>query len=266
MSEYAVIDKQTFEVRALLLGERIDIRAVEGRRLARLPLTLAVPGGGVAVVLRYGAVVLAGVEPDAETTFLRNLQLCVSGPYDEPETESVEVCIAPQEREGMSGNAVQLADGSVERLQVVADVLSKSVLLARYEAKVAAEFDRVEPFAASLEGRGRLGRRARAFLQHIGRALQVEHRMVGRAEVIEKPELIWERPELERLYLRLEDEFEIRERYAALERKLELISRTAQTALELLHTRRSLRVEWYIVILILAEIVLTVGQMLFGTH
>lgn len=78
--------------------------------------------------------------------------------------------------------------------------------------------------------------------------------MVGRVEVTEKPELLWEHSELERVYLRLEDEFELHERHVALEHKLELISRTAAT---LLQTNRSLRVEWYIVILIVVEIVLT---------
>ena len=40
--------------------------------------------------------------------------------------------------------------------------------------------------------------------------------MVGRAEIGDKPELLWEHPELERLYALLETEFEIRERLAAL--------------------------------------------------
>lgn len=52
----------------------------------------------------------------------------------------------------------------------------------------------------------------------------------------------------------MESEFEIRERYAALERKLNLISRTVQTAVELLHSKRSLRLEWSIVVLIVIEI------------
>ena len=37
--------------------------------------------------------------------------------------------------------------------------------------------------------------------------------MVGRVAVAEKPELLWDRPDLEGLYIRLEDEFEIKERH-----------------------------------------------------
>jgi uncharacterized Rmd1/YagE family protein len=46
----------------------------------------------------------------------------------------------------------------------------------------------------------------------------------------------------------------------ALERKLDLISRTAETLLELMQHKRSLRVEWYIVILIVIEILLTLYE------
>ncbi len=61
--------------------------------------------------------------------------------------------------------------------------------------------------------------------------------------------------------------FRILERYTALNRKLELVSRTVETALGLLQARRSLRVEWYIVILIVFEILLTLYQLIFlGGH
>ena len=142
-------------------------------------------------------------------------------------------------------------------------MLSKSIVLAKYESKVARDFDRIEPLAFNLERNARSGRNTRELLSHIGGALLSEHKMVGRVQMDDKPDLIWERPGMERLYLRLEDEFEISERYAALERKLELISRTAETVLELLQNRRSLRVEWYIVILIVLEIMLTIYQMFF---
>ncbi|OQB07769.1 MAG: hypothetical protein BWY17_05203 [Deltaproteobacteria bacterium ADurb.Bin207] len=87
--------------------------------------------------------------------------------------------------------------------------------------------------------------------------------MVGRVRVEESPELLWEFPHLERLYRRLFEEYELRERHSALERKLALISRTAETLLGLLHHRSSMRVEWYIVILIVAEILIMVGEILF---
>jgi uncharacterized Rmd1/YagE family protein len=97
----------------------------------------------------------------------------------------------------------------------------------------------------------------------MGAAMLAEHTLVDRAEVLEKPELLWDRPDLDRLYARLEDEYEIRERHLILESKLSLVSNAARTMLELTQARRSLSVEYYIVALILFEILITLGEKLF---
>ncbi len=56
-------------------------------------------------------------------------------------------------------------------------------------------------------------------------------------------------------------EYELRDRDQALTRKLDFISDTAQIYLEMLQTRQTLRVEWYIVGLIIFEIGLTLYDM-----
>ncbi len=84
--------------------------------------------------------------------------------------------------------------------------------------------------------------------------------MVGRVQPSEKPDVLWDRPDLEVLHLRVADEFEIRDRNIVLERKLDLIARTAELLLDLLQNRRALRVEWYVVALIIFEILLTLFQ------
>ena len=88
-----------------------------------------------------------------------------------------------------------------------------------------------------------------------------QQEMVGRVAVSDKPDVLWDRPDLERLYARLTEEFEIPDRFEAVEAKHNLIGRTLQTAMDLIQARRSLRVEWYIVVLILVEIALTLYEM-----
>ena len=75
----------------------------------------------------------------------------------------------------------------------------------------------------------------------------VEQELVGRAEILEKPDLLWDRPDLDRLYARLEDEYEIRERQSALDVKLGVVTRAAQhDARAVARRKRSLNVEYYI--------------------
>lgn len=255
-------------VRALLIGKRIDLRALyRSDRFAALPL--AIPAGqlGVAVLFRYGIVVLFNLQPVEEAAFLKSLRAVVDDPVDEPEQEEVELAVDPasDERVGATG-VVHLRQLSVERLLLVADVLAKSVVLADDEIRVARVFDSIEPVAESLRRSGVRGLPARQLLGHIGDVLITQHRMVGRVEVTEKPEFLWDCPDLDRLHQRLQEEYELPERDRALTRKLDLIAQTASTALGLLEARRTLRVEWYIVALIVVEIGLTLYQMARGSH
>jgi uncharacterized Rmd1/YagE family protein len=258
------IQRTEFNARAVLFAERIDLKGLRGARtVATNPLAVDVKGGGLAVLFRYGVVVFFDVAPIDELAFLGQLAAFAATPYSSPETEEVRVRVVADAREGVQvqGGAVVLQEVSLERLQVIADVLSKSVLLALYESRVASEFDRIEPLALKLEGSGRIPGQSRDLIRKVGALLLVSQRMVGRAAITDKPELLWDHPDLEGLFVRLEDEYEIIDRHGALERKLNLISGTVQTLLEMLSSRHSLRVEWYIVFLIVVEILLTLYEL-----
>ena len=172
-------------VRALLLGERLDTRALErDKPLGVAPLTVEIPGGGDAVLFRYGAVVLFGPPSAALDDFVAGLRPLVTAALPVPERDDAR--------------------------------------------------------------------------------LLIQQKMVGRVETGEKPELLWDHPELERFYVRLAEEYELRDRDRALDRKLDVISRTVETLLGLVQTRSSLRVEWYIVLLIVAELLLSTYPLLLG--
>jgi uncharacterized Rmd1/YagE family protein len=249
-------------VRALLLGGRLDTRAIDGAApdatLSRLPLALRVGADGTAVLFRYGVIVLFNVPEHLEPGIIAQYVGRVGEPLALPESERAEILVAPDGEEQVEADGtIRLRDASPERLQIVAAILSKSVVLGYYEAKIADIFDRIEPLAANLESRGRTGSNARELLRQIGYVLKTQHRVVGRVEVEEKPEVLWDHPELERLYLRLEDEYELVERARAIDRKLALVHDTVGTLLELVQDKRSVRLEWYVIVLIVIEVLLS---------
>ena len=281
-------DRSSFQARAILAGVGIDLAALGATdRTAGAPLVVELggtltggtlaggtlagsrpSGSGLAVLFRSGAVVFFGASPAAAGDYLRQIDGCIRQPLPQAdrETELLEIRVEPGAKEAIEGNALVLADASLEKLQLVADIMAKSVSLAHHERGIDRQFERIEPFAADLVQWGRGGRAAPELLQHLGAALLAEHRVVAGTRVDDAPELLWDHPELERLWARLRDEFEIRERFAALHSKLALISRTAETALDLLQNRRSLRVEWAIVGLIVFEIGLTLVQWWLGAR
>jgi uncharacterized Rmd1/YagE family protein len=257
-------DRDRFRAQALFLGKKINLQNLENYIcLATMPVIVSVGEHGCAVLLNYGAVVLFNLEPVEKAAFLTKLSSQVSGSFANPETEEVEIHLNVAESERVKEGKISLHEFSVERLQIVADILAKSVVLSHYETSLAGVFDQIEPFAASLQRENRSRRQSRELLRQLGTTLLVQHKIVGQVEIIDKPELLWESPQLENLYLRLEDEYEIRERHHALERKLDLISQTAQTVLEFMQHSSSQRVEWYVVILIVVEILLSLYDIIF---
>lgn len=247
-------------IRTWLLAERIETRALErDAALGAAPLTLRLAGDGVAVLFRYGAVVLFNASAAVERAFLDRLAPHLVEPLGARETDEARLRIdgASEEQIDPSG-VIVIRDASVARLQAVAVVLAKSLVLAHYETRLAQVFDRIDPLAASLAERGRSGARGTDLMRHIGKVLLIQHRMVGRAEISESPELLWEHPELERLHARLAEEYELRDRDRAVDRKLDVIARTVETLLGLVQNRSSLRVEWYILALVVAELILSV--------
>lgn len=110
----------------------------------------------------------------------------------------------------------------------------------------------------------RLPKDRKRILKIIGEALLVDHRMSGRVAVEDKPDVLWDRSDLERLYARLEDEYELSERARTLARKIGVVQETARALTDLIDAKRSAGLEVTIVLLIVIEVILIVVQMTIG--
>lgn len=258
----ALQSRQNLKARALLLGDRLDLKAFKiADCLATTPLTIEVDAdGGLAVLFRYGVVVLFGVKSMDEVRFIDSLKPLITNPYTTPEIEELDIN-AGKPSLGVQSGAVSLDEISLEKVQVIADALSKSLVLSLYEKKVGSEFDKIEPLAQELAMHGKVSANSKTLLSKIGHMLLIEHRMVGRAEIGDKPEILWDFPHLGGLYASLEDEFELQERQAALDRKLNLISDTAQTLADVWDNKQLHKLEWYVIGLILFEIVISLFEL-----
>lgn len=244
---------------AWLLGARLDLRAIVSLGDGDARDGLATTGPSV-TGFRYGVVVFFGVDDAEQRRIVDELAPHVHAPLDAPERDRLAIRIDAEVREGLGPDGVlALRSLDADRLQVVAHVLAKSTALSHTELRVADVFSGVELRAQALDLRPSR-RRTRELLRDMRDAIAIQVRTVGRVEMTEKPEITWDAPELDRLYEHLAIEFELRERDTALSRKLALISQSASMALELVHARQNLRVEWYIVILILVEIALSLWR------
>lgn len=257
----------TIEFRAMLLGLRIDTKGLEHPDTIGLsPLTLRVGRRAVAFAFRFGVVVFAGVPAADEGPVLDTLRRRIVEALEMPEVERLTVTVGGDDDKVDQAGAVFLKDDSSERLQIVANVLAKSLVLAHHETQLAVAFDRIDQLAMELKRKGRGVRQARELVRQIGDSLLIQHRMVGRVAVEDKPDILWDWPELERFYARLADEYELVERGLAVDRKLTLVGDTIRTLLELVQDQRTVRLEWYIIILIAIEIMLNLYELFIRGH
>jgi uncharacterized Rmd1/YagE family protein len=252
--------------RALLIGDRIDTVGQEyDRALSRTPLAFTAGTSGVVTLFRYGVVVMIGLTPSEQEKFLQSIRPRVKGEFTIRDEETAVIELSASDEDHIApGGPICVKAMSPEHLLVISDALAKSVVLAYDEREVATVFDVIKPFASELAENGRTPGGRRAMLRHIGKALLVQHRVSGHVAVAEKPDVLWDRPDLERLYARLEDEYELKERVNLLTRKLAVITETAKALTDIIDTERSLRLELIIVLLIVFEIAITFYQMLIG--
>lgn len=252
--------------RALLLAERIETSGLERSDLiSSAPLAFRVGERGFAAFFRYGIAVLVGLTPIEEDDVLRKVRPRLVGTYDKIEDEAVTVTIDSKGEDAVPpGGPIQLKDLSPARLLVLADILAKTVALGRDEKELSAVFDIIEPLARRLSSEGRTPTKRRDTVRLIGRSLLANHRIAGRVAIDEKPDVLWDRPDLERLYARLEDEYEVKERAFALANKVRVLNETAHALTDLIDTQRSQRLELLIVLLFVAELILSAAQFWFA--
>jgi uncharacterized Rmd1/YagE family protein len=251
-------------VRALLLGDRIDTAGLERHDvLSTTPLAFRIEGGAFAVFFRFGVAVLFGMTPLQEDEIIRGLDGRTIGRFARREEESAQIEIAPEKDEQITPTgAISVKALLPEHILIIADAIATNLILSHDERNVSAVFDAIEPLARQLAEHGRTPGGRRSILKHIGNALLVQQRVSGLVAVAEKPDVLWERADLERFYARLEDEYELKERADLLTRKLTVISNTAQALADIIDTERSLRLERIIIALILLETILA-GYQLF---
>jgi len=264
-AELSIQSDSRITVRALLVGDRIDTVGLERPDiLSATPLAFRVEGGSFVVIFRYGVVVMFGMTPLQEDEIINSLAGRIVGRYERREQETAQIEIAPDKDEqiGPSG-AICLKALLPDYVLIIADAIATNVMLAHDEKNVSAVFDVIEPLARELADHGRTPGGRRTILKHIGNALLVQQRVSGLVAVAEKPDVLWERPDLERFYAKLEDEYELKERADLLTRKLTVIANTGQVLSDIIDTERSLRLEQIIIALILLETIFMGYQIFF---
>lgn len=256
---------EAIPARALQLGESLDVKGLErDDGFSTHPLAFRTAGDGTAMLFKSGAAVFFAMTPVEEEALIHGLASRIKGVVEPREIETVQIVVRANEDDSVTAQGViNVKAADATRLLLVGEALAVSVALAYDERRIATAFEHIEPVATSLIARRLPPGPQSALLQQIGEALMIQQRMAGRVDLDEKPDVLWDHPELERFWAKLVDEYDLPARARAIERKLIVIRETADTITDLLSTRTSHKLEWYIIALIVIEIILGFYDRLF---
>jgi uncharacterized Rmd1/YagE family protein len=127
-----------------------------------------------------------------------------------------------------------------------------------YENLVEDLFERTRSLIEFMERRGTVRFRIRQLHRFIGEAIGTRTEVLSVLHLLDKPDEAWDDSAMDRIYDDLRGEFDLRDRYAALELKLRSIQESLELLVDVARDRRLLLLELTIVFLILLELVFTI--------
>lgn len=220
-------------------------------------LVRSLPGGGELFLYPFGAVVFRDVEAprrDTELALLRERRPGLSPAVVEEELIVREEASQPPGVEGERLIVDRLTPG---RAGIVGLTVAQSAAMEYYERIVEEMFVRTGAWVERLERKGTVPMQTRPLHRFIGEAIATRTEVLSVLHLLDKPEAVWDDPAIDAIYEDLRAEFDLSDRYGALELKL----RSVQEALELVATvardRRLVVLEAAIVGLIVVELALS---------
>lgn len=240
------------EVAALFPAAR---PAVEGLRLA-------LPEGGSIFFYPFGTVVFHQVERTRRDEFLAGLPKVWSGRGAELVREDFQVHTGIGRATAVTGGALEIDHLTPERAGVVALTVAQSAAMEYYEKIVEALFARTTELVAGLERRGKVPLAMRSLHRFIGQAVGIRCEVLSILHLLDKPDAVWNDPAMDEIYADLRDEFDLSDRFDALEIKIAAAQESLSLLLGAARDRRVELLEIAIVLLIVIEIVLGLAKLM----
>jgi uncharacterized Rmd1/YagE family protein len=203
-------------------------------------------------VFSYGVVAILGAESKAETERL------VTAFSDEAnremlEPEEYEVIIDETTSETVDFESIRLRDLDPEKILLCFLAASQSIVIDFHESLVDRALIKFETVHRNLADRGKLVINSRQAMKAIGLGGNTVSLIIGKLALLDKPDITWEEETAERLHAALRRQFELDNRFSALQLKISFLQESSKTVLNVLQDRKSAMMEIIIIALIAME-------------
>lgn len=245
-------------IEAIQLGESINIKAFtdkfQSKVIAKDPWVLKWNKNSTLFVFRYGAAVLWNFSEKNKAEVLDKLSEYVKNPLKNPPVETLKWKKSTRMR--VRDNTIQSWELDIPSKQLIAVSLARTVVLELMEQKVDNLFLNFSSILTRFRVSGHFAFGGKKLLKLAGSAMSINHQTVSQLAMLDKPDFTWDDPDLDALYLELEEEYELASRLTILSKKLETLRQDSEFIMNILESKHSNFLELIIVILFILDIVL----------
>lgn len=231
-------------------------RGIEGSRLSPHELSVEV-GSGWVFYFPFGAVVFCDVEPETRDREVARVRALMKAATPQVVTEEFTVREDAGGARGVHDGALTIDRMTPGRAGVCALTVGQSAAMEYYERIVDSLQARTHVLVERLETRGTVAARTRRLHRFIGEAISVRTEVLNVLHLLDKPDATWDDPAMDEIYRELREEFDLVDRYEALESKLRSVQEALELVLGVARDARMVFLEAAIVVLILFEIVMS---------
>ncbi|KAL7228750.1 hypothetical protein ACSBR2_007446 [Camellia fascicularis] len=212
------------------------------------------------VVFQYGSIVLFNVRDHEVDRYLKIVEIHASGLLPEMRKDEYEVREKLALNTWMQGGLdyIMLQYLNIDGIRTIGSVLGQSIALDYYVRQVdgiVAEFTDIN---RGMEKTGTFTMERKKLFQLVGKANSNLADVILKLGLFERSDIAWKDAKYAQIWEYLRDEFELTQRFASLDFKLKFVEHNIRFLQEILQNRKSDFLEWLIIILIGAEILISV--------
>jgi len=211
----------------------------------------------------FGAVVFAAVDDATRDAVLDAIVKRVGPEPHPPIQENVLIDVVADEKPAVRFDRVVVREIDRRTVELVALVAAQSAAMEYYEEDVDQVLARLNKLSESLAETGKLTARTRELLRFVGSGMSTHNQVVFTLSLLDTPQLAWEDEALDRIYGGLRTQFEIADRFRALDLKLRMIQDNFALFVELTQERRNYWLEFTVAVLVALEVVLFVYEIFY---
>jgi required for meiotic nuclear division protein 1 len=263
------VQQEKIFVKAFDVASAYDLHAarkvleedLHGKVLEKTPLLVQFDPRRIVAIFDYGSIVFFDFEPRDRTSLVDRLMPFALRPNKTVSEDDFTLYVGPNPKDPEGTDELFVKELTRDIALLVGAVLSRSVSVEYYEKLVEGALAQLEGPIASLQSRGTIPHRQRELTRRVGFALAVEHELAYALSAFDDPDIVWDGGKrIEELYRRLKRQFDLEDRIRIIERKVSIISRSSTFIIARLEGQRSMILEWIIILLIAAEIVIVMFE------